>query len=216
MNNFFRKQLSVALLFVFVIALAFTGFVGCKSVPSTVATASESAKVDNFTWDNALVYFVLTDRFYDGDPTNNNSYYRVKNAKGHENATFHGGDIKGLTEKLDYLEDLGVNAIWITAPYEQIHAWVSGVADAFPHYPFHGYYPLDWTCMDKNMGTVEEFRTFVDTAHEKGIRIVMDVVMNHPANIRFIDAHTESNGGTYHLDSIVDKVFLCLVSCRCT
>ena len=179
MNNFFRKQLSVALLFVFVIALAFTSFVGCKSVPSTVASASEPAKVDNFTWDNALVYFVLTDRFYDGDPSNNNSYYRVKNAKGHENATFHGGDIKGLTEKLDYLEDLGVNAIWITAPYEQIHGWVSGVADAFPHYPFHGYYPLDWTCMDKNMGTVEEFRTFVDTAHEKGIRIVMDVVMNH-------------------------------------
>jgi hypothetical protein len=70
-NNYFRKQLSVAILFVFVIALAFTSFVGCKSVPSTVASASESAKVDNFTWDNALVYFVLTDRFYDGDPTNN-------------------------------------------------------------------------------------------------------------------------------------------------
>ena len=135
-NNFF-KQLSVALVLL-VIAVMITSFVGCKSVPA-VSQSSESAKVDNFTWDNALVYFVLTDRFYDGDPSNNNSYYRVQNAKGHENATFHGGDIKGLTEKLDYLEDLGVNAIWITAPYEQIHGWVSGVSDAFPHYPFHGY-----------------------------------------------------------------------------
>lgn len=151
---------------------------------------------DVFTWENALVYFVLTDRFYNGDPSNDESYNRKKNVGGHEVATFHGGDIKGLTAKLDYLEDLGVNAIWITAPYEQIHGWVSGKDDAFPHYAFHGYYTQDWTYMDKNMGTIEEFRTFVDDAHSRGIRIVMDVVVNHTGYNTIEDMITYDFGST--------------------
>lgn len=151
---------------------------GTASVSYTTADVAS----DVFTWDNALVYFVMTDRFYDGDTTNDHSYYRVNNSTDSsvpDVATFHGGDIAGLTAKLDYLDSLGVNAIWITAPYEQVHGWVSGKNDKFPHYSFHGYYTLDWTEMDKNMGTVEEFRTFVDAAHAKGIRVVMDIVMNH-------------------------------------
>ena len=126
-----------------------------------------------------MVYFVLTDRFYNGDTSNDNSYNRKNSSDIPSVATFHGGDIKGVTEKLDYLDSLGVNAIWITAPYEQIHGWVSGKNDSFPHFAFHGYYAQDWTFMDKNMGTVEEFRTFVNEAHKRGIRVVMDIVMNH-------------------------------------
>ena len=134
----------------------------------------------HFSWKNATIYFVLTDRFNNGDTTNDNSYHRQR-PQGNvpDYATFHGGDIKGLTEKLDYLNSLGVDAIWITAPYEQMHGWTGGKDDAFPHYAFHGYYALDWTYMDRNMGTVEEFRTFVTEAHKRGIRVVMDIVMNH-------------------------------------
>ena len=134
--------------------------------------------IDTFTWDNVNCYFVLTDRFYNGDTKNDNSYYR-KNSNIPDVATFHGGDIKGLTQKLDYLDDLGVNAVWITAPYEQAHGWCSGAKNNFPHYAFHGYYTQDWTYMDQNMGTIEEFRTFVNEAHKRGIRVIMDVVMNH-------------------------------------
>ena len=154
--------------------------------------------IDTFTWDNALVYFVLTDRFYDGDSKNNYSYYRQNANKGFSGpnvATFHGGDIVGMTQKLDYLDDLGVNAIWITAPYEQIHGWVSGKNDQFPHFSFHGYYAQDWTFMDQNMGTIEEFRTFVDEAHKRGIRIVMDVVMNHTGYNTYEDMITYDFGG---------------------
>lgn len=133
---------------------------------------------DHFTWKNATVYFVITDRFYNGDPSNDRSYHRQR-GNVPDFATFHGGDIKGLTEKLDYLERLGVNAIWITAPYEQMHGWTGGKDDQFPHYAFHGYYALDWTYMDRNMGTIEEFRTFVTEAHRRGIRVVMDIVLNH-------------------------------------
>ena len=70
-----------------------------------------------FSWDNATVYFVMTDRFYNGTPDNDNSYGRSKDGK-YEIGTFHGGDLAGLTKKLDYIESLGVNAIWITSPLE--------------------------------------------------------------------------------------------------
>lgn len=133
----------------------------------------------HFMWKNATVYFVLTDRFHNGDTSNDESYHRHKSVGGSNVATFHGGDIKGLTEKLDYLDRLGVDAVWITAPYEQMHGWTGGKSDAFPHYAFHGYYTLDWTYMDRNMGTLDEFRTFVTEAHRRGIRVVMDIVLNH-------------------------------------
>ena len=146
-------------------------------------------KLNNDFWDNASVYFVITDRFYDGNPTNDNAYGREKGdpAVQEDCGKFFGGDIAGLTAKLDYLENLGINTIWLTAPYEQIHGWCCGGypetpngAPTFKHYPYHGYYAMDYTNMDASMGTKEEFKTFVDTAHAKGIRVVMDVVMNHP------------------------------------
>lgn len=136
-----------------------------------------------FSWDNLSLYFVMTDRFYDGDKSNNNSYGRLSiDANGSTVGTFHGGDIKGLTKKLEegYFNDLGINAIWITSPVEQIHGFISGDnSGSFAHYGYHGYYALDWTSIDKNMGTVEDMKTFVDTAHSKGIRVVLDVIMNH-------------------------------------
>lgn len=81
----------------------------------------------HFSWDNATVYFAMTDRFYDGNPDNNQSYGRPQvDATGQNIGTFHGGDLQGLTDKLNegYFFALGVNAIWITAPYEQIHGWL--------------------------------------------------------------------------------------------
>lgn len=93
-----------------------------------------------FDWHNATVYFVLTDRFENGDPSNDQSYGRHKDGMA-EIGTFHGGDLRGLTNKLDYLQQLGVNALWISAPFEQIHGWVGGGTKGdFPHYAYHGYY----------------------------------------------------------------------------
>lgn len=156
---------------------------------ATLTTADIPTVPDTFTWKNALIYFVIQDRFYDGDSSNNNSYGRMsKDDLGSSIGTFHGGDIKGLTEKLDYINGLGVNAIWITAPYEQAHGWCGGGSNGdFAHYAYHGYYPLDYTMMDKNMGTVEEFRTFVTECHKRGIRVVMDVVMNHTGYLTLQD-----------------------------
>lgn len=184
------------------ISASATNSEGSTTKNATLTTIEKPAVADTFTWDNANVYFVLTDRFNNGEKGNDHSYYR-QNAEnnstlksGYNNvATFHGGDIKGLTEKLDYLDKLGVNAIWITAPYEQAHGWCSGGGKGFPHYAFHGYYTQDWTYMDQNMGTIEEFRTFVNEAHKRGIRVVMDVVMNHTAYNTVEDMLTYDFGG---------------------
>ncbi|MCI6545072.1 MAG: alpha-amylase family glycosyl hydrolase, partial [Spirochaetia bacterium] len=186
------------------------------TVTNSVGTTTESAsytsryvdpsKEDPFTWDNVNAYFVLTDRFYNGDKTNDHSYFRKNGLSGDENvATFHGGDLAGLTQKLDYFDKLGVNAIWITAPYEQAHGWVSGKGQKFPHYAFHGYYTLDWSSMDQNMGTVEELRTFVNACHSKGIRVIMDIVMNHVGYNNTQDMVTFKHGYTAHTDGWLEK-----------
>lgn len=158
---------------------------------SLTPTSKEDLENKPFSWDNVSLYFVMTDRFYDGDKSNNNSYGRVSiDDKGSTVGTFHGGDIKGLTKKLKegYFDDLGINAIWITSPVEQIHGFVSGDAqNSFDHYGYHGYYALDWTSIDKNIGTVAEMREFVDLAHSKGIRIVLDVVINHTGYANKVD-----------------------------
>lgn len=160
-----------------------------------------------FSWDNVNMYFVITDRFNNGDKSNDHSYGRSgtsssvpssykstfesvagsyassgeKDAGSYESrvGTFHGGDLKGLTDYIDngYFDALGTNAIWITAPYEQVHGAV--FAGGMKHYAYHGYYALDYTEVDGNMGTAEDLEKFIDTAHEHGIRVVFDIVMNH-------------------------------------
>lgn len=131
--------------------------------------------------DNPLVYFVVTDRFQNGNPANDHSYGRQADG-GSEIGTFHGGDLAGITEKLKqgWFSALGVNALWITAPYEQIHGWVVGGSGEFKHYAYHGYYALDYTVLDRNMGTPDELREMIASAHKQGIRVLFDVVMNHP------------------------------------
>lgn len=139
-----------------------------------------------FTWDNASVYFVITDRFLNGNTANDNSYGRGFDGNGNPYAfsptgSWHGGDLVGLTQKVNdgYFDSLGVNAIWITAPYEQIHGWVAGSNGEFQHYAYHGYYALDWSEMDANIGTAAELHTFMDAAHSHKIRVIFDIVMNH-------------------------------------
>ncbi|MDQ0232256.1 carbohydrate binding domain-containing protein [Metabacillus malikii] len=155
-------------------------------ITATSSELTETSTDSTFTWDNATVYFVLTDRFLDGDSSNNHAYGRELDRNGNpypnyknKVASYHGGDLKGLTQKLNegYFTSLGVNAIWITQPFEQINGWIGG--EGFRHYPFHGYYAQDFTELDKSLGTKDDLQTFIDTAHEQGIRIVFDVVMNH-------------------------------------
>ena len=185
-----KKTISLALCLAMIVSMLAVGFTttNAATVDSAAAGVSKIESADDFTWDNANVYFLLTDRFYNGDTSNDHSYGRALDANGNPLSgwqsapgTFHGGDFKGLTQKINegYFDDLGVNAIWLSAPYEQIHGYVDSGDGHFAHYSYHGYYVLDYTETDANFGTKAEFKTLVDTAHAHGIRIVMDIVMNH-------------------------------------
>lgn len=149
---------------------------------------------DNFKWENATVYFLITDRFLNGDSSNDVNYGRI-NDYGSERmnaATFHGGDFKGILQKAKegYFQELGVDVVWMTDIYEQIHGWMagSGSVNDFPHYGYHGYYPLDYTQIDKNYGTIEEFRELVDTLHSQGIRVMLGANLNNPGYPTLLDA----------------------------
>lgn len=156
-------------------------------------TAEKTAEAP-FTWGGATVYFVITDRFCNGDSTNDVNYGRIVDY-GSERlnaATFHGGDFKGMLQKASegYFTDMGIDVVWLTDVYEQIHGWMSGSGSIndFPHYGYHGYYPLDYTQTDKNYGTVEEFRQLVDTLHSQGIRVMLGANLNDPGYPTLLDA----------------------------
>ncbi|MGP2541075.1 alpha-amylase [Yersinia sp. 2541 StPb PI] len=159
--------------------------------------SAQTQQAAPFSWQNATVYFVLTDRFKNGNPANDHSYGRHGDGM-QEIGTFHGGDLAGLTEKLDYLQQLGVNALWISSPLEQIHGWVGGGTKGdFPHYAYHGYYGLDWTRLDANMGTEQDLHKLVEQAHKRGIRVLFDVVMNHVGYATLADMQSYQFGALY-------------------
>ena len=150
-----------------------------------------------FNWKNATVYFVLTDRFHNGNPNNDHSYGRQKDGM-QEIGTFHGGDLQGLTEKLDYLQQLGVNALWISSPLEQMHGWVGGGEKGdFPHYAYHGYYHQDWTKIDANMGNEQDLKNLIEQAHKRWIKVIFDVVMNHTGYATLADMQEFGFGSLY-------------------
>ena len=155
---------------------------------------ADCLKASDFDWKNATVYFVITDRFCNGDTTNDVNYGRIVDYGSEQlnAATFHGGDFKGMLNKAKegYFTDLGIEVVWMTDVYEQIHGWMSGSGPVndFPHYGYHGYYPLDYTQTDKNYGTIEELRELVDTLHSQGIRVMLGANLNDPGYPTLLDA----------------------------
>jgi alpha-amylase len=149
------------------------------------ASTVQAAPPKPFMWDNATIYFLLTDRFANGDKSNDLAYGRKADAAPLRG--YMGGDLKGLTAKVraGYFDELGVNAIWLTPPVEQIHAGTDeGTGKS---YGFHGYWARDWTAVDANLGTEQDFRDFVEAAHARGIRVLLDVVMNHTGPVTEAD-----------------------------
>lgn len=163
--------------------LMFLLAVGCQSVE--IVDEKPSPENPPFVWENASVYFLLTDRFYNGDPANDQSFNRKKD--GAVLRGFEGGDLKGITLKIKdgYFDKLGITAIWFTPPFEQITSFTDeGTGKT---YAYHGYWIRDWTSIDPNYGTGEDLQELVDIAHEHGIRILMDAVLNHTGPVTNID-----------------------------
>ena len=165
----------------FSIALLSLFFASC----SATKTTKNNSKTP-FVWENANVYFLLIDRFNNGDKTNDHIFNRNKPTG--KLRGFKGGDIRGIIQKLDegYFEKLGINTIWMTPVVEQIH---DGIDEGTGYsYGFHGYWTRDWTALDPNFGTKKDLAELVRKAHAKGIRILLDAVINHTGPVTAEDS----------------------------
>jgi alpha-amylase len=139
-----------------------------------------------FVWEGANLYFLMTDRF--NDDNNKKEIYFDRTKTPGKLRGFEGGNLKGITQKIEegYFTKLGINAIWMTPIVENIHEGVdegTGLS-----YGFHGYWAKDWTALDPNFGTKEDLADLVKKAHAKGIRIVLDGVINHTGPVTEKDA----------------------------
>ena len=157
-------------------------FISCGQKKEPTAAGKKEAP---FLWENATVYFLMTDRFHNGDPSNDQSFNRKPD--GAYLRSFMGGDIRGVIQKIKegYFNNLGVNAIWFTPIFEQVKGFTDeGTGKT---YAYHGYWIRDWTDVDPNFGTLEDLAELVETAHKHDIRVLMDVVINHTGPVTASD-----------------------------
>lgn len=160
-----------------------------KALLSSLALllASTSALAENLRDrlpEDEIIYFVLPDRFENGEPKNDTGGIKGDRMKHGFDPThkgfFHGGDLKGLTNRLDYLEGLGTTAIWF-APIFKNKPVQGGPGQESAGY--HGYWVNDFTQVDPHFGTNAEFKAFVDAAHKRGMKVYMDIIANHSSDV---------------------------------
>ena len=148
-----------------------------------------------------VFYFVLPDRFYNGDESNDlgaaaDDKKRVLSRGGFDptdKGMYHGGDLVGLTEKLPYLDNMGITAIWLT-PLLRNQAVQDGTSG------YHGYWILDFSEIDPHLGTNADLKNLIDQAHERNIKVFFDIITNHTADvIKYEECHT-SDGLSWLLE----------------
>ncbi|MGB5211078.1 MAG: alpha-amylase family glycosyl hydrolase [Gammaproteobacteria bacterium] len=168
-----------------ILALGFLATAACTSSSdpgqqSAAASDKIVRVVPQQDWADAIIYFVLIDRFADGDAGNNQNVDR-NNPGG-----WHGGDLEGLTQQLNEIAELGATAIWINPVQAQMPGGVfasgppeTGTQGGFEHTGFHGYWINDFNSVDPHFGSEADLKAFVEAAHERGIKVLLDVVYNH-------------------------------------
>ena len=171
-----RRGAALALLAVALVAVSCRRGNQGRTSPASTGLSGEVLRPGVF-WNAATVYFLLTDRFANGDPSNDTALGRRKD--GAVLRSFEGGDLTGLRRKIEegYFDSLGVDAIWLTPFVENVHGSVDeGTGKTWG---YHGYWTRDWTAVDPALGTRDDLRAMVDAAHRHGIRVLMDAVINH-------------------------------------
>ena len=168
----------------FFVLFLLVGMMSCNEEKNTDKTKTD--KTTSFSWDNANIYFLMTDRFKNGDPSND--FIHPENSPPAAYRGFMGGDLKGVINKIEegYFDSLGINALWMTPFVEQIQGSVDeGTGTS---YAFHGYWTRDWTALDPRFGSEEDFAQLVQIAHDHNIRVLIDAVANHTGPVTPLDS----------------------------
>ena len=151
----------------------------CVALVAVFGSRAQGAPI---TPTSEMIYFVMLDRFANGDSTNDAGsagFSANVNQTGFlpsDPGYFHGGDIKGLTNQVGYIKSLGFTAIWVTPIVRQ--NTVQGGSAAY-----HGYWGLGFDQVDSHFGTMQDWKTFVATAHSSGLKVILDIVVNHTGDI---------------------------------
>lgn len=146
------------------------------------AAAAEPAPAEAVDWRDRIVYFLMIDRFEDGDSGNNDQGHGEYDPA--DPRKFSGGDLAGVERRLDYIRDLGATAIWITPPVA--NQWWS---DRAQFGGYHGYWASDFKAVDAHFGTLADYRRLADAMHGRGLRLVQDIVVNHTGDYFGWDEH---------------------------
>jgi glycosidase len=190
-----KKPYKILSIIAFTSALALS-LPACTITSTTVDVAGKSGYQPDYLTrpiQDDVFYFVLPDRFNNGDTSNDlGSTTDVLSRGGLDNTDkglYHGGDIRGLEQKLDYIQDMGVTAIWLTPILrnQAVQGDVSG---------YHGYWVLDFTEIDPHLGSNADLKSLIDKAHSKGLKVFFDIITNHTADvIKYTECHGQDGAG---------------------
>ncbi|MCA2998635.1 MAG: alpha-amylase [Rhodocyclaceae bacterium] len=142
---------------------------------ASAAIESRKLHVPSPDWRDQIIYFLMTDRFEDGDKSNNDMGVGEYDPK--RNSTYNGGDLKGISKRLDYIKGLGATAIWITPPVA--NQWWDPTSQFSG---FHGYWAEHFMQVDRHLGSLEDYRNLSHDIHSAGMYLIQDIVVNHTGN----------------------------------
>ena len=154
-----------------------------------VPQASLKLHVPSPDWRDQVIYFAMTDRFDDGDPRNNNQGAGEFNPT--NNASYSGGDLKGLTRRVEYIRGMGATALWITPPV--LNRWWDVPAQ---YGGYHGYWASNFRKVDPHLGTLSDYRHLSHQLHSAGMYLVQDIVLNHTADFFYYKGSWDRNDVT--------------------
>ena len=158
------------------LGLLLLGQINCLAQPAD----SLLLHVPSPVWEDQIIYFLMTDRFNDGNRENNDQGYEEYNPQSGDK--YSGGDIQGVIDQLDYIQNLGATAVWTTPV--MANQWWDGVLEVGG---YHGYWPEHFKAVDQHLGTIVDFQKLSHHLHKRGMYLIQDIVVNHTGNYFRID-----------------------------
>ncbi len=146
---------------------------GKTSIPFEISAPLDSKTNFQGITNDDVIYLIMTDRFADGDVSNN------KDVDRNNPRAWHGGDFKGITKNIAYLKELGITAIWLTPWYDNSDEITNCDKPWCPMTSYHGYGAIDYYGTENHFGTFADLREMIETAHKNGIKVIQDQVANH-------------------------------------
>ena len=168
---------------------------GAAGIITSGAPNTGEQPISSVDWSKQSIYFIMTDRFSNGDTTNDN--YGGFSSNKSDSSKWHGGDFQGIINNLDYIKNMGFTAIWITP-----------VTMQKSEYAYHGYHTYDFYSIDGHLGTMDKFKELVNTAHTKGVAVMLDVVPNHTGDFQPSNGYAKApfdNYNWYHHNGTITE-----------